>query len=162
MQYNPASWYWFVDDHVSGVFSSASMSFVSASDATYEAWLARGFRPTTIDTTANLNEVLADTVLSRGVVVTSTATPALDGTYAVDAASQTNIAAVSQYILVNSTFPGALSAYPWVDASGTPHAFTSVAEFQKFATAIADFVAGVIAARLGLAASFPSSAITIP
>ena len=29
---------------------------------------------------------------------------------------------------------------PWLDASGTPHVFTSTAQFQQFASAIATYV----------------------
>ena len=32
------------------------------------------------------------------------------------------------------------ASMPWLDASGTPHVFTSTAQFQAFASAIASYV----------------------
>jgi hypothetical protein len=73
----------------------------------------------------------------------STSTPALNGAYAVDSATQQRAAAVSLYIQVNGKFPAAQTALSWPDASGAPHVFPTTAEFQAFATALADFVAAL-------------------
>ncbi len=75
--------------------------------------------------------------------LTSTGTPALNGTYAVDPASQMKIMATSQSISVNGKFYGGTTAYPWLDASGATHTFPSVAEFQAFASAVAGYVAAL-------------------
>lgn len=83
----------------------------------------------------------AQAALFAGVAITSTGTPALNGTYAVDSITQHKIAAVSVYILVNSKFPGGASSYAWPDVSGALHNFPSTAEWQSFATAVADYVA---------------------
>jgi hypothetical protein len=58
--YNPANWYWFVNDNVAQVFSSATGNYVPADDATFAAWKADGTMPTRIASEAELGEVLAD------------------------------------------------------------------------------------------------------
>ena len=73
------------------------------------------------------------------VAVVSTGTPALSGTYGCAPSDQQNLAAESTFILVNGTFTAGASM-PWLDASGTPHVFTSTAQFQAFASAIASYV----------------------
>lgn len=57
--YNPANWYWIVQDKnpLTTVFSSASRSYVPVNNATYVAWLVY-HRPTKIDTEAALKAVL--------------------------------------------------------------------------------------------------------
>lgn len=42
MQYNPSNWYWLVAGSTTQVYSSASNTYVSVSDTTYEAWVASG------------------------------------------------------------------------------------------------------------------------
>ena len=81
--------------------------------------------------------------LAAGLTVKSTAYPALDGTYSVTPLATGNISSVMLYIEVHQTFPGGAATMPWLDAAGSPHVFPSVAEFQAFATAAADFVAAV-------------------
>jgi hypothetical protein len=84
---------------------------------------------------------LAAAAVSAGVAITSTSTPALNATYAVDPLSQGRIASISTYILVNGNFPGASASYPWLDMSGAPHVFPSTAAFQAFATSVANYIA---------------------
>lgn len=99
-------------------------------------------------------------VEASGVAVISTQTPALDGTYMIDPASQHRIAAISLYIQVNSRFPAGLTSFSWFDAAGVPHSFPTTAEFQSFATALADFVAALDLAAAG-AGSVPPQPIAI-
>ncbi|MDA8049953.1 MAG: hypothetical protein M0002_08105 [Rhodospirillales bacterium] len=104
----------------------------------------------------------AAAALGRGVAVTSSGTPALDGTYAIDAASQAKIQAVSLFIVVNGKFPSAVASYPWLDTAGAAHLFPTTAEFQAFATAIADYVAAldmIIATGSG---TLPGEPVAIP
>jgi hypothetical protein len=57
--YTPANWYWVVGGSTTQVWSSARAAYVPLSDATYTAWLARGFSPTKIDSEASLAGVFA-------------------------------------------------------------------------------------------------------
>lgn len=105
-----------------------------------------------------------EAALANGVVVTSTGTPALNGTYAIDPISQGQLNAVVTYILLNGSFPGGNVTMPWTDASGAVHVFPSVTAFKGFATAYADYTAAVVLYEqsAGQAGSLPSNAITIP
>jgi hypothetical protein len=104
---------------------------------------------------------LANTALGAGLAITSTSTPALNGTYAIDNASQGKIAAISVYILTNAKFPGGVASYPLVDMSGTPHTFPTTASFQAFATAVADYVAALDAIIATNSGTLPTAAKTI-
>lgn len=99
--------------------------------------------------------------LGQGLTVTSTGTPALDATYAVDAAAQAKMTATELYILKNGTFPGGSTTIAWPDIAGTLHTFPSTAVYAAWATAIADYVAAldlVIATDTG---TLPAAAKTI-
>lgn len=99
----------------------------------------------------------AQATLAAGLQITSTSTPALNGTYAATPAAQGNINAVVTYIQIHQSFPpSGGSTMVWYDQGGTPHTFPSTAEFLAFATAEADFAASV---ALGQTFSQPA---TIP
>lgn len=57
--FDPTNWYWIVGGPTTQVYSSAIGNYVPVTDATYQAWLAKGGAPTKIDTEANLGDVLA-------------------------------------------------------------------------------------------------------
>ena len=101
---------------------------------------------------------LAD-ALASGVTLTWSASPALNGTYALDQITQANITAESVSMLMNNAFTsGQLQRY-WPDVSGTPHQFT-IAQFKLFATTIAAYVDSLNAAQAGQAA-WPSNAVSV-
>lgn len=56
---NPANWYWSVSGKANQVYSSAVGDYVPIDNPTYVSWLALGNSPTSIDTEANLGEVLS-------------------------------------------------------------------------------------------------------
>jgi hypothetical protein len=99
--------------------------------------------------------------IDAGLAVTSTSTPALNGTYGVDPTAQGRIASVSTYILVNGRFPGGVTAYPWLDVTGAAHVFPTTAAFQAFATALADYVAALDMIAATGSGSLPVAAVTI-
>jgi hypothetical protein len=102
--------------------------------------------------------------INAGIVLTSTGTPALNSTYATNAAAQQQLNAIMTYIIVNNAFPGGSTQLPWPDANMTLHTFPSVISFQAFATAIANFVSEVMiyANSNGVIGSIPINTITIP
>lgn len=106
---------------------------------------------------------LAGVAIAAGIEITSTSTPALNGTYPLDPASQANINAVITYILLNGTFPNNAATLNWYDISGTSHTFPSIAEFKAFSTATANYVTTVIeyGASGGTSGSLPALPITI-
>lgn len=131
---------------------------ITAQFANYDAVLASA-------ASAKTAQQGALAAIAAGIVITSTATPALNGTYPIDPATQVKLNSAVTYIMLNNAFPPALAAsMPWYDASGTPHIFTAISDFKHFATAFADFVAHVdiYASSGGATGSIPSNAITIP
>lgn len=100
--------------------------------------------------------------IGAGLTVTSTSTPALNGTYEIDPISQGEISAVINYILVNNDFPGGVGTYPWSDMSGAFHVFPNVAIFKQWATAVANYVAQLKLYASGApGVTLPASSITI-
>lgn len=99
--------------------------------------------------------------LAAGVQITSTSTPALDGTYAISSSAQAKIQAVSLFIVVNGKFPGGQSTMAWADAAGAAHTFPNTAAFQAFATAVADYVAALDAVLLGISLELPAQPLVI-
>jgi hypothetical protein len=103
----------------------------------------------------------AQAALWAGVAITSTSTPALNGTYAIDPSSQMKINSMALFVAVNQKFPGGATSYPWLTMSGTANTFPSITEFDAFATAVADYVAQldmIIATGTG---TLPASSVTI-
>ena len=104
----------------------------------------------------------ATALISGGITITSTGTPALDGVYACDATAQSNLQAVQTYILTNGKFPGSSGTYPWLDTNSTPHVFPSTTEFEAFASRVADFVADCTMIILTGSGTLPPSTASIP
>jgi len=82
------------------------------------------------------------TNIATGIVLTSTGTPALNGTYALDAVSQAQIFQIGLYANQFGTFPSGSTTQAYPDASGVPHNFTVVA-FVAFLKAVASLVAAM-------------------
>lgn len=124
IQYDPAS------------MNTAYLAFV--------AWRAAGNTPDPLPPPSLPEQ--ADTMLAAklatGVALTSSGTPALNGTYALDAESTAQIYQIGLFAAQFGVFPsgGATQAYP--DASGVPHTF-SVAQFVAFLRAIAPLVSNL-------------------
>jgi hypothetical protein len=86
---------------------------------------------------------IAAAALNAGLAVTSTSAPAVDGTYALDPATQSKIAAMVLTIQVNGTFPNAMTTYPWPLLNGAFVTFPSVTVFKTWATALSNYVAAL-------------------
>lgn len=107
---------------------------------------------------------LATAAMAAGLVVTSTSTPALNGTYGLDSNSQQNVIGTVTAILLTGNFPNGQTTMPWVDQNNVAHMWPSTTEFKAFATAFSTFVSNVAlyAASNGAAGSIPSNEVTIP
>jgi hypothetical protein len=170
-EYNITNWYWNVGDGPSGqVYSSAGAQYVATTDTTFAAWLAAGNATTSIATYADLMGVLSNypagtpygAFIAGGLTVTSTATPALNGVYPIDAQTQVDISTEAAFISTFGEFTsGGTSNLPWTLANGALVTFPTTAEFLSFAKAAGQTVA---AAKLAAAqgSPMPSSSIAIP
>ena len=119
--------------------------------------------PTAAELAAQQLAATVAAAFAAGLTITSTSTPAINGTYAVDQSAQTRISAIETAILKNGAFPGSNGtqmAYP--DISGKLTVFPSTALFSEFATAVADYVADLdLYAAGATGATLPSASVTI-
>ena len=99
------------------------------------------------------------TALAAGVVVTCTSTPAISGTYGCAPADQANLTALCDGIANAQGLPGGGASFAYLDATLTPHIFTS-AQIIELAKAIRDYVYSTTIAALS-GSALPSSALTI-
>lgn len=99
-------------------------------------------------------------MLAAGCQIVSTGTPALDGTYACDNATQQHIMAEMISVLTNNVFADGGSTVAWADIAGASHTFT-VAQFKAFSTAIAAFVATNLRIAASNTGTLPAQPITI-
>ena len=109
---------------------------------------------------AQVISAAAAAALAGGLAVTSTGTPALNGTYACDSNTTANINAEITSVMLNSTFADGTTSLAWPDTSLALHTF-NVTQFKAFATALAAFVSGVRKYAMGINSSLPSSSVTI-
>lgn len=84
--------------------------------------------------------------LLAGVAITSTGTPALNGTYGITLEAQQKITSEQVYIATTGKFTNGQTTRGWPDAAGTLHTFPSTAEFTAFAEAVAGYVDALAAA----------------
>jgi hypothetical protein len=168
MTYNPNNWYWIVAGSATQVWSSAQLAYVPITDPTYQAWLS-GSTPTNIASAAELIEVMQNQVVaivqSAGVTITSTATPALNGTYDIGSDARGNATAVCTGVALGKPLPSGGATLNYPDVTGQMHAFAS-ADFVNFALAIEGYIyefdQALAALISGVSAALPSSALTIP
>lgn len=104
--------------------------------------------------------------LAKGVAVSSTSQPALNGTYAVADSDQANITSEAQYINLYQDFTTGSDTTDWADSAGALHTFPSTALFMLFAKACAQYVSGckqaAVALSSGAQATFPSNSVQLP
>jgi hypothetical protein len=100
-------------------------------------------------------------LLSAGLTITSTSTPAIDGTYPATPNAVSYVQAEMLSILANGTFADGATTLQWADATGALHTFPSVAVFKLFATAIGTFVAAATKVQIGASTILPPSSVTI-
>lgn len=94
--------------------------------------------------------------LANGIAITSTGTPALNATYALDQVTQQDIVSIWAYIKEHAAFPAGMVSLPFPDINGALHSFPTPAQFVAFATACADIVTQI---KLGVS---PMQSATIP
>lgn len=101
--------------------------------------------------------------IAGGAAVTSAGTPALNGTYAIDATAQAKITSVASFVQTYSEFPnGSAANMAWVLANGSTVEFPTTASFLAFAKAIGQLVYAADIALASGSTAIPSNAVSIP
>ncbi|MBN3755902.1 hypothetical protein G3N95_23355 [Paraburkholderia sp. Tr-20389] len=103
----------------------------------------------------------AEQILAGGLTVTSAGTPALNGTFPVDALSQSDIIAIETSLNAGKGFPGGATTFSYPDATGAMRAF-SESNFTDFAAAVRDFVYGCRGVIAGASTVLPVASVAIP
>ena len=111
---------------------------------------------------AFLAQAVYTALLADGLSLTSTATPALNGVYAIDENAQSNIGVEAQFISTYAEFTnGATSGLLWQRLDGSWVTFPATSDFLAFAK-----VAGQMVAKAKLATAqgtaLPTAVATIP
>lgn len=186
----PAGMYWIVGNQSGVVFSGASGTYVPTDDATYQQWLTDGGQPTNINTDGELADVLTgwgspamsvrnagwtdwgaapiqnqfNAMVAGGVQLVSTATPGLNGIYAMDENTRVRQNSNMHYIIENQAFaPNNSPTKDFPDVTGAMHTFPSIQDFQNYFTATGNWYA-TLADWLGNGGSgpLPTEPVTIP
>ena len=71
--------------------------------------------------------------------VVSLSSPALNAPYLIDPFTQQRMGYVTVYVIANNRFPAGNALWPWQDANGTTHLFSTIT-WKNFATALTDFI----------------------
>jgi len=112
--------------------------------------------------TASPAFLVANHLLTTGLSVTSTATPALNGTYACQGWALEAMQAEMDSLTRNSgVFVDGSTTVNWPDKTGAGHAF-SVAQYGTLINAINQFVVQCFQYSEGVATTAPSGQATIP
>lgn len=102
----------------------------------------------------------ARSMLASGLEIVSTGTPALNGVYAVNQLSQSDIIAIETSLNAGKGFPGGAVSLNYPDSVGALHQF-SEANFTDFATAVRDFVYACRSVIAGQSTTLPPTSIRI-
>jgi hypothetical protein len=102
----------------------------------------------------------AAAAFAAGLAITSTGTPAINGTYACDPVSQADIVAIETSINAGKGFPGGVATFNYQDATGVMHSFTE-ANFTDLAGAIRDYVYALKSVVAGVSTALPAASTTI-
>ena len=107
----------------------------------------------------------AASALAAGLAITSTGTPAINGTYAIASGipfGREDIGTEAQFVSTFSEFTNGTQTIEWPLIDGTFVTFPSTASFMNFAKAAAQYYAAVKAVAATNQGSFPSNQVTIP
>ena len=108
---------------------------------------------------------LAAGALSAGCQLSSTSTPALDATYAVDDDSYLGLLETAFVVMSANRFPAGQSSWTILDMEGQPRTFGTTAQFLQFVGALADYreaLKMIINGIPGAPTALPSPSISIP
>jgi len=124
----------------------------------YQAWLGVGNVPTPVPPPTLAQQAVA--MLAAGFQLTSTSTPALNGTYGCDPTSQSIVQSEIIALLLNAKFTNGNAAFAHFDKGGGQHSF-SATQFKAFATAIAQFIGTLLPIVATNSGTLPTQPTTI-
>jgi hypothetical protein len=137
-------------------FDHANVDYIA-----YQAWLAAGNTPDPVPTPpAPTLQQQAEVAMFGTVTVSSTAVPAVNGTYSLSPQAQQQIMGIGASINAGFGLPSGADTFNYPDASGTQHAWPS-AQFMAFCKAVYAYIYQCSQVAQGNGTSLPSSTLTI-
>ena len=128
----------------------------------YLAWVAAGNTPTPYVALAPTPAEQAAVAIAAGVTITSASTPAINGTYACDAAAVADIGAETLSVIVTQQFTNGATSIQWPLANGTLITFPGPQVFQAWAVAVSRYVSACKQYASGAqGATLPASTVGI-
>jgi hypothetical protein len=112
--------------------------------AEFQKWVAAGNTPDPVPAKSLPAQasVALTARIAAGIAITSTGTPALNATYALDEVSAGQIYQIGLYANQFAVFPSGAVTQAYPDINGLPHTFT-VAQFVAFLRAVAPLVSAI-------------------
>ncbi len=130
--------------------------------AQYLAWVAAGNTPTPYVALTPTPAEQAAVAIAAGVTITSASIPAINGTYACDAAAVADIGAETLSVIVTQQFTNGATSIQWPLANGTLVTFPSPQVFQAWAVAVSRYVSACKQYASGAqGATLPASTVSI-
>jgi hypothetical protein len=167
--FNPLNAYWFISGGgTAQVWASNRLQFVPVADSQYAAWLAQGYLTKTVsaaDLVTVMQQQAVPLLQAPGVAVVSIATPALNGSYAVDPITTGQITSIVSGINAGKGVPGSGATFNWQNVGGTAVPFGPT-DFVNLGDALMgylyEFDQALVALISGQAATLPTTPVTIP
>ena len=130
--------------------------------AQYGATLVNGTVTAKVAPTPTLAQQAA-ALLAAGLTITSTGTPAINGTYGCKDSDQARFSRTFNLIQKagGNAFPNGLASLAWPLRNGTPVTFTAVATFLAVEQAVGNFVLSCDQVMLTNSGALPSAFVTI-
>ena len=146
-----------VADNVSDF--SLNSSNTTVYDAVVPSGFQRGMTYSVFQAMQTMNALFA-----AGLVLTSSGTPALNGTYSLTDTAQKNVSGIVTGIAAGLGLPGGGTTFQYLDASNQPHTFDQ-AHFTAFVSAFRNFIyacdIALATIQNGGTATFPSNQVLI-
>lgn len=170
MAYVPTNHYWSVGGDTANVWSSASFTYVSTSDLTYQTWLNASNSPTNTASAADLSLVAQTQVLpaffdSATIDVTSNLNSSLNSSYSIDRNTLSQVGEVARDVASGLGLPLEADAFQYPDAIGVLKTF-GPEDIKNLYKAMRDYIAlfsyTVQVIVMGNNIPLPSTNITIP
>ena len=130
----------------------------TADSVAYAVWLAAGYPPDVVPAPTPAQQYGA--AVAAGCEIVSTGTPALDGTYALDAGSISDIQAEQAFIAAYTEFSTATPTMAWPVVGGAVTFPTTTAALAVF-KALAQYVTGWKQFAASISTAAPSQPVTI-
>jgi hypothetical protein len=140
-----------------GTLPAGAVACTAEQAADPAAWVISGAALSAAPTVTPTLAQQAGGMLSAGMQIASASAPALNGTYACDAATFQGVIGIVSAVAAGLGLPGGGATFNWLDMAGASHQFTAD-QFKTFAQAMMNFeyaLSTIIGANTGALPTLP-------